>query len=144
MPTGEGYLGGGAFLRPRDLLKVGQAYLDGGAWHGRRIVDPSWVKLSTAPRVAINPATTGLDPQKFPEFYGEGVDAHAWHLSELRSGDRAYRDYAASGNGGQLLIVVPDLELAVVFTAGNFQQGGIWSRFRSEIVPKEIIPAIRR
>ena len=39
MPNGEGYLGGGAFLRPRDLLKVGQAYLDGGVWHGRRIVD---------------------------------------------------------------------------------------------------------
>ncbi len=144
MPTGEGYLGGGAFLTPRDFLKVGQAYLDGGAWHGRRIVDPSWVKISTAPRVSINPATTGLDPEKFPEFYGEGVDAYAWHLSELHSGDRTYRDYAATGNGGQLLIVVPDLELAVVFTAGNFQQGGIWGRFRSEIVPREIIPAIRR
>ena len=143
MPTGEGYLGGGAFLTPRDLLKVGQAYLDGGAWHGRQIVDASWVRTSTAPRVSINPPTTGLDPQRFPEYYGEGVDAYAWHLSELHSGDRTYRDYAATGNGGQLLIVVPDLELAVVFTAGNFQQGGIWSRFRSEIVPREIIPAIR-
>lgn len=143
MPNGEGYLGGGAFLTPRDLLKVGQAYLDGGQWHGKQIVDASWVKTSTAPRVSINPATTGLDPQKFPEYYGEGVDAYAWHLSELHSGDRTYRDYAATGNGGQLLIVVPDLELAVVFTAGNFQQGGIWGRFRSEIVPREIIPAIR-
>ena len=143
MPTGEGYLGGGAFLTPRDFLKVGQAYLDLGQWHGRRIVDAPWVKISTAPRVSINPATTGLDPQKFPEYYGEGVDAWAWHLSELHSGDRTYRDYAATGNGGQLLIVVPDLELAVVFTAGNFGQGGIWGRFRSEIVPREIIPAIR-
>jgi CubicO group peptidase (beta-lactamase class C family) len=144
MPTGEGYLGGGAYLRPRDLLKVGQAYLDGGVWRGRRLVDSSWVKLSTSPHAEISPATTGLDPKQFPEFYNEAVDGYAWHLSELHSGGRTYRDYAATGNGGQLLIVVPELDLAVVFTAGNYGQGGIWGRFRDQIVPQEIIPAIRR
>ena len=144
MPTDEGYLGGGAYVRPRDLLKLGQAYLDGGVWHGRRLVDTSWVTRSTSPQMEISEATTGLDSSQFPEFYTEGVDGYAWHLSRLRSGERIYPDYAASGNGGQLLIVVPELELTVVFTAGNYGQGGIWGRFRDEIVPKEIIPAIRR
>ncbi len=144
MPTGEGYLGGGAFLRPRDLLKVGQTYLDGGVWRGRRIVDPSWVARSTSPYVQISPATTGLGKDRFPEFYGEGEDAYAWHLNQLRSGERTYREYEASGNGGQLLMVIPQLELVVVFTAGNYRQGGIWGRFRDQIVPQGIIPAIRR
>ena len=144
MPTGDGYLGGGAFLRPRDLLKVGQAYLDGGVWRGRRIVDASWVVRSTKPYVQISPATTGLDRERFPEFYGEGEDAWAWHLNRLRSGERTYREYEASGNGGQLLMVIPELELVVVFTAGNYGQGGIWGRFRDTIVPQEIIPAIGR
>ncbi|HXH38236.1 MAG TPA: serine hydrolase [Thermoanaerobaculia bacterium] len=143
MPTGEGYLGGGAYIRPRDLLKVGQAYLDGGAWHGRPLVDPAWVKLSTAPHMEVTPATTGLDSKQFSNVYIEAVDGFAWHLSELKSGDHTYRDYAATGNGGQLLIVVPELDLAVVFTAGNYGQGGIWGRFRDQIVPREIIPAIR-
>jgi CubicO group peptidase (beta-lactamase class C family) len=144
MPTGDGYLGGGAFLRPRDLLKVGQTYLDGGVWKGRRIVDSSWVTRSTAPYVHISPATTGLSPEDFSNFYGEGDDAYAWHLSQFQIGARTYRDYAASGNGGQLLIVVPDFDLTVVFTGGNYGQGGIWSRWRSEILPREIIPAIQR
>jgi hypothetical protein len=41
-------------------------------------------------------------------------------------------------------MVIPELELVVVFTAGNYRQGGIWGRFRDQIGPQEIIPAIRR
>ena len=144
MPTGDGYLGGGAFVRSRDLLKVGQAYVDGGVWRGRRIVDASWVERSTKSYMKISPATTGLDQETFPEFYGEGEDAWAWHLNRLTSGGRTYREYEASGNGGQLLMVIPELDLVVVFTAGNYGQGGIWGRFRDQIVTQEVIPAIRR
>lgn len=144
MPTDEGYLGGGAWVRSRDLLKIGQAYLDGGVWRGQRIVDAPWVTRSTAPYVKISPATTGLDPSQFPDFYFEGDDAYAWHLGELHSGERTYREYAASGNGGQFLIVVPELDLVVVFTGGNYRQGGIWGRWGDEIVGGEIILAIQR
>jgi CubicO group peptidase (beta-lactamase class C family) len=144
MPTGEGYLGGGVFLRPRDLLKVGQLYLDGGLWHGRPLVSKSWVTDSTTPRVHISPATTGLSAEQFPMFYGEADDGYAWHLGQLRVGERSLREYAATGNGGQLLIVVPELDLTVVFTAGNYRQGGIWGRWAQEIVGGVIIPAITR
>lgn len=143
MPSDEGYLGGGAWLRPRDLLKVGQAYLDGGVWHGRRIVEESWVAESTAPRVRISPATTGLSEEEFPEYYGESVDAYAWHLGEMRCGDRVFKTYGASGNGGQILIVAPELDLAVVVTGGNYGQGGIWGRWRDEIIAADILPAMR-
>ena len=142
MPTDEGYLGGGSWLRPRDLLKVGQAYLDGGAWKERRIVDPSWVTRSTAPHMHISPATTGLGAEQFADSYIEGDDGYAWHLGKVRSGERSYRSYEATGNGGQVLIVVPEFDLAVVFTGGNYRQGGIWLRWRDAIVGGEIIPAI--
>jgi len=143
MPTGEGYAGGGARILPRDLLKVGQTFLNGGVWHGRRIVAASWVKVSTSPHIDVSPATTGLSPDDFGNFYGLGKDGYAWHLSDLKVGDRVYKDYEATGNGGQLLIVVPDADLVVVFTAGNFGQGGIWGRWRDNIVAAQIIPAIR-
>ncbi|HEX8921465.1 MAG TPA: serine hydrolase [Pyrinomonadaceae bacterium] len=144
MPNGEGYLGGGVFLRPRDLLKLGQAYLDGGVWNGRRIVAASWITDSTAPHAHVLPATTGLSPEQFPMFYGEADDGYAWHLGQLRVGERTFRNYAATGNGGQLLIVVPELDLTVVFTGGNYMQGGIWGRWPQEIVGGMIIPAISR
>lgn len=142
-PTGDGYLAGGAWLRPRDLLKVGQAYLDGGVWRGRRIVNQDWVAASTASRVQITPETTGYSEEEFGNYYGRSEDALAWHLGAMRSGERAYRCYQASGNGGQMLIVVPELDLVVVLTGGNYRQGGIWGRWPDEIVRAEIVSGIR-
>jgi CubicO group peptidase (beta-lactamase class C family) len=143
MPTGEGYLGGGAYLRPRDLLKVGQMYLDGGVWRGRRIVSREWVERSTSPRIEVSPQTTGLTEEEFGNFYGRGVDGYAWHRNGVRVGDRIVEEYEANGNGGQLLIVVPEYDLVVVFTGANYMQGGIWSRWRDQFVGGVIIPAIR-
>jgi CubicO group peptidase (beta-lactamase class C family) len=142
MPNSEGYLGGGAFLLPRDLLKVGQMYLDGGVWNGRRIVPAEWVKQSTKPRVEISPETTGLSEDEFGNFYLRTQDALAWHMTTLKSDGREYRAYGATGNGGQILLVIPNAELAVVFTGGNYGQGGVWLRWAQQIVGDKIIPAM--
>ena len=93
MPNGEGYLGGGAFLRPRDLLKVGQAYLDGGVWNGRRIVDRGLGGGVDPPRIADHPGTTGYSAEEFGNYYGEGADGLAWHLGRLDVGGRNVPTY---------------------------------------------------
>jgi CubicO group peptidase (beta-lactamase class C family) len=144
MPSGESYLGGGVQMRPRDLLKIGQLYLDGGVWNGRRVVSRAWATLSTSALQPINEQTTGLDAATFGNSYTRGADGYAWHRYGVRVGDRLVDEYEANGNGGQLLIVVPDHDLVVVFTGGNFGQGGIWIPWRNEIVGGQIIPAIGR
>ncbi len=141
-PNGQGYLGGGAYMRPRDLLKVGQLYLNGGVWNGRRIVSRDWVAQSTAPQVAINESTTGLDAETFANIALRGADGYAWHRYGVRLGDRLIEAYEANGNGGQFLIVVPEYDLVVVMTGGNYGQGGIWNRWRHEIVGDRIIAAL--
>jgi hypothetical protein len=71
-----------------------------------------------------------------------GADGYTWHVFDLHAGERTYRDFEATGNGGQLLIVVPEAKLSVVITAGNYLQGGIWGRWRDEIVANEILKAM--
>ncbi len=120
MPSGEAYAGGGLQLRPRDLLKFGQLYLDGGTWHGRRIVSAAWAAQSTAHQVDRPDGSS---------------DGFGWHRHTLRAGARDYQTYEASGNGGQFVVVVPELALVVATTAGNYGQYGAWRRIREELVP---------
>ena len=125
MPDGQGYSGGGVHMRPRDLLKFGQLYLNGGTWNGQRVVSESWVRRSTAHQIDAG---------------NGGSDGYGWHRNTLKIGGRDYQEYEANGNGGQFLIVVPELELAVVFTAGNYGQYRIWRRLREEWVGEYLIP----
>ena len=104
-PTDEMYGGGGLCLRPRDALKLGQLYLNGGTWNGRRVVSKHWVDLSTKRYSGYNPE------------HGYGF---AWHLFEIEVDNHIYREYEAQGNGGQVINVVPELDLAVMFTTGNY------------------------
>jgi CubicO group peptidase (beta-lactamase class C family) len=143
MPTGEGYMGGGARLLSRDLLKLGQLYLGKGAWNGKRIVSPEWVERSTTPHVVINEASTGLDTETLQNTYPGGADGYAWHIFQIDVDGRKYTSYEASGNGGQMVVVVPELDLAVAMTGGNYNQGFIWGRWRDEIIGKQIIRALK-
>jgi CubicO group peptidase (beta-lactamase class C family) len=142
MPNGEGYAGGGAFIRTRDFLKLGQTFLDGGVWNGQRIVSAAWVKDSTSPHILVSPETTGRYGDAFVEVYGKGYDGYAWHFNDIPSGGRTYHAYVANGNGGQLLVAIPELDLTCMFTAGNYSQG-VWLYLRDSIVGKEIIPAVK-
>ncbi|NNC16314.1 serine hydrolase [Corallococcus exiguus] len=127
MPDGEQYLGGGIYMRPRDALKLGQLYLSGGTWNGKRVVSQRWVERSVANQATMPDGRT----------YG-----YTWWRHELRVGDRVYSQYEASGNGGQLVMVVPELDLVVLFTAGNYNHVAIWRKFREELLPRYIMAAV--
>jgi CubicO group peptidase (beta-lactamase class C family) len=132
MPTGEAYTGGGWYLRPRDQLKLGQLYLDGGTWNGQRIVSKDWVKQSISHQTSFAPA---LDTE------GEHQYGFGWHIHELKAGDRTFHDYAAGGNGGQVVIVIPELDMVIGFNGGSYGEFGKWYRWELELVPQYIIPA---
>ena len=124
-PGSDAYQAGGLYLRPRDLLKLGQLYLNGGTWNGRRLVDADWIRASVARHATFGPN----------HDYG-----YAWHLHTYRVQGRDYRAYSAEGNGGQFVIVVPELELVVGINAGSYRQFDVWYPLQ-DLVRDYIIPA---
>lgn len=128
MPTGEGYVGGGLFLRSRDHLKLAQVFLDGGRWLGKEIVSARWVKAATSPQASING----------PDDYGFG-----WWLISVPYKGKTIRAFHTSGNGGQMAIAIPELQLAVLFQGANYNNYPVWSKFRDEWLPQYIIAAVK-
>jgi CubicO group peptidase (beta-lactamase class C family) len=103
-PKGLADTEGGLYLAPRDLAKIGYLYLKDGVWDGKRILTEGWVKASTAQSTHTPDGS-----------YGYG---YQWWVMP-RKGAGTYDAYSAWGYGGQLLIVVPELELISVFTGWN-------------------------
>ncbi len=105
-PTGEAYGGGGLYIRPRDFLKLGQLYLDDGVWNGRRVLDAGWAAEATTARSVIR-----------DEGYGYG-----WWLISYPFEGRRVEAFYAGGNGGQYVIVVPELSLNIAIFGANYNQ----------------------
>jgi CubicO group peptidase (beta-lactamase class C family) len=124
MPSEEGYLGGGIQMRPRDFAKLAQVFLDHGKWHGQQIVSADWVARATAAHTSINK----------PDDYGYG-----WWRTTLDG----HAAFYASGNGGQLAIAIPDLDLVISIMSGNYNDFNTWKHFVDDDVPRYAIAAIR-
>ena len=128
-PTGNGYGAGGIYLRPRDFLKLGQLFLAGGRWNGRQVVSRKWVERATEPYLSIN---------------SENKYGYAWWIKDYSVGGKTYRAFYAAGNGGQFVIVLPQLDLVVMFAGGNYSNGAVSNKWRDELVPQFIIPSAIR
>ena len=99
--------GGGLYLRPRDMAKLGQLFLDGGRWRGKQIVSEEWVKESTR---------NVVDPTQIPAAANADGYGYQWWLSTFQAGGRIVNSYSARGRGGQFIVVFPDQRMVAVIT----------------------------
>ena len=91
-------------LTPRDMMKIGLLYMNGGTWNGRQVLPADWVKASTARHTSLG----GTD-------YG-----YLWWRPYLNVPGGRHHGIMATGNGGQKIVLWPLLDLVVVMTGGNY------------------------
>ncbi|MER6593380.1 serine hydrolase [Micromonospora purpureochromogenes] len=112
----------GLRLAPRDLARIGELVLAEGAWDGQRIVPADWIRTMLQPRLQ-----TSWGAQYGYQWYIESIDGHCV--------------YAGMGNGGQRLFVLPDLDLTMAITAGNYDGPDQW-RTPLTVLERVILPAM--
>jgi CubicO group peptidase (beta-lactamase class C family) len=123
-PTGLG-------MRRIDLARIGQFMLRDGRWENRQILSREWIGQMTDVKIRGSGVYDGL-------AYGY----QWWRFADgnpLTRGLTRNDVYFAYGYEGQLLLVVPHLELVVVSTAGLF--GDAWV-LQFELIRDYIYPAV--
>lgn len=122
------YLGGNQMaMTPRSLLAFGEVYRRGGlAPDGTRLISQDWIDQSWTQRTTSR-------------FGGDGY-GYGWFLREIGGEDVRY----AWGYGGQMLYIVPALDLTVVMTSDeNAPSAGNGHRDALHGLLAEIIGATR-
>lgn len=117
--------GGHLYMRPRDMARIGQLILQGGKWNGSEVVSQGWIAKSTA-------ALTIIDGNK---PYG-----YLWWVGKFKVNSTTYTANMALGNGGQYIIVIPELEMVVVFTGENYNTP---AQRPFDLLVQYILPAVR-
>ncbi len=95
-------------LRPRDMLKLGILYANGGTWHGQRIISKAWIDASLAAQSTVDDTDYG----------------YFWWRPWLNVNGAHVHVSAAQGNGGQKIYIVPQYHLVAVFTGGLYNSSG--------------------
>ncbi|MEX0619160.1 MAG: serine hydrolase [Pseudohongiellaceae bacterium] len=94
----------------RDLARLGVLYLNDGLWNGERILPEGWVSYVSTP----GPAQPAVGPT--------GYGAQFWLYNE-RSPNIPDDAFAAHGNRGQYLMIIPSENLVIV-RRGHDPAGG--------------------
>jgi CubicO group peptidase (beta-lactamase class C family) len=69
---------------------------------------------------------------------------YGWHFRDYQANGRVLRYYWAGGNGGQLIIVVPALDMVVGFTGGDYGEFRKYLRWEIELMPQYVFSAVLR
>lgn len=86
----------GLYLTARDMAKFGYLYLNKGRWENQTLLSANWVETSTSEHVS--------------NIYGRYSYGYQWYITLVAG----YPAFLASGFGGQIIGVVPSLDLVVV------------------------------
>src|SRR5437867_7009854 len=124
---GDAYGGGGHAFTSRDFAKLAQLMVNNGRWNGQQLVSADWVRRSTAPLRDLTPT----------QQYG-----YLWNSVAYDYQGRKIRAFFAGGNGGQVSMGIPELDLVIAFTGGN-SHGPVLSTGQRVYVPRYILPAVK-
>ena len=129
MPARREYAGGKLHMRPRDALKLGLLFLNDGTWNGTQVISPEWIAESTRPDGVIPTQREGVE-------YG-----YYWWYTTWTIDGQEIEAYYAHGNGGQVMYVLEDLNMVVLFTGGAYNTNAESRCYH--IMRRTILPAVK-
>ncbi len=128
---GQPELGGGLFLAPRDMIKLGQLVLDKGKWNGRQIVSENWIAEATKMHFHF-------DKRYWGELDGYGY--LFWQRTLVSNGE-SFSSIIALGYGGQYIVIIPALHTVIAITSWFPEDKG-W-QFPLQFIERYLLPTLK-
>ena len=119
-PMGHTFGASGLTIRTRDLVKLGQLYLQRGIWDGRRIISERWVRDATDRQIDTSEVTTGED-------WKHGYGYQFWRGT--------HQSFRADGFLSQFCLVLPKEGAVIAINSDDDRMQPILDCVWSEIVP---------
>ena len=117
---------GNLFLTAPGFARIGEVVLNGGVYDGRQVVSNDWIRESLKPRFDIS------DGDPYASGYG-----YYWYHQTYPVNGRSIEVFFASGNGGNKIYVIPDLDMVVSIMSRAYGQGR--GQRRSENILKSVL-----
>jgi CubicO group peptidase (beta-lactamase class C family) len=141
-PSGNGMTAGSFFIRPADMLKIGQMVRDKGKWSGKQVISTKQIEAFTRATIPIPDFSFAkLAGSKIaipqPTFYGD-----YWYREQVKTPILQEDVLFASGNGGQYIFIVERLDLVIVFTQGNY--GSRKAKQAFDLLARYILPSFEK
>ncbi|MEE9573266.1 MAG: serine hydrolase [Candidatus Neomarinimicrobiota bacterium] len=107
---------GGYFFQcsPKVQAKLGILYLNNGTWNGTQIVDKDFLKEATTDQTGFS-------------------CGYLWWIM-----NSPFEGYEAAGFGGQVIYVIPEFDIVVAFTAGEFDNAPDYDTMLSDYILYQI------
>ena len=123
--NGDFILSSQVWTTARDLARLGLLYLNDGVWDGRRILPEDWNDYVATP-------SPDQPPVRRPGIAPPGYGAQWWLYGEAHALPNG--SYAARGNRGQCLMIVPSRDVLII--RRGFDDGGGFdlARFSADIL----------
>jgi len=116
----------GLHLKPMDMAKIGYLFLKRGVWNEQIIFDENWAARCSRNRTSVS------------NYFNYGYFWWRFTYNADAVRDLTQNDvYFSWGDGGQFIFVIPQLDMVVVSTAGNYSNNDTMTigMFRDYIIP---------
>lgn len=122
------FAGGGNALKPRDLARFGLLYLHNGVWQGEQIIPKDWISESTSRQIETNE---------------DGDYGYLWWIKEYSHKNKTVKGFEASGNGGNKIVVIPELDTVIILTGSAYGSEYVEGEQAKKIMEDFVMAAIQ-
>lgn len=124
--TGFCHAGGGLYLKPMDMVKIGILVQNKGKWRDNQIISEQWITKMTQPYFV-----TSFDTSSY---------GFLWWIREFTNNNgKITKLVSAEGAGGQKLYIFTDYKLIIAFTEHNYTTPQVGPIF----IKESILPILK-